>query len=232
MAMPELAAAPLHSSSGRLAPALKLVKAPPDSQVGTPVRVFGLVMVVAAVFGALWMFVLSGAPATPEPKVIVPWSQRAKAATPTVPALPAAKAAAGKKSAPAAKAAPVAKPKPAAKPKPRKPAKPVVNKNLPDRVIAALERNPIVVVSLFTPGSSVADMAKAEAKAGAQAAQAGFVEIDVHKQAQVAPLVLLFGVTHDPAVLVLRRPGDRVVQLDGFVDREAVAQAAVSAGAS
>jgi hypothetical protein len=233
MAVPELAAALPPSSGGRLAPALKLVKAPPDSQVGTPVRVFALLLVLAAIFGGLWMFVLAGAPPAPEPKVIVPWSQRTAAQkAAAVPALPAAKAApAAKTAAPIAAAKP--KPKPVAKAKPRKPAKPTVNKNLPKPVVAALEQSPVVVVSLYTPGSAVADMAKAEARAGALAAKAGFVEIDVHKQKQVGPLVVLFGVTHDPAVLVLRRPGDRVVQLDGFVDREAVAQAAASAaGAS
>jgi hypothetical protein len=36
-------------------------------------------------------------------------------------------------------------------------------------------------------------------------------------------------VIQDPAVLVLRPPGDLVVRIDGFADRDTVAQAAANA---
>jgi hypothetical protein len=38
-----------------------------------------------------------------------------------------------------------------------------------------------------------------------------------------------YGVIQDPAVLVLRPPGDLVVRIDGFADRDTVAQAAANA---
>ena len=38
-----------------------------------------------------------------------------------------------------------------------------------------------------------------------------------------------YGVLQDPAVLVLRPPGSLVVRIDGFADRETVAQAALNA---
>jgi hypothetical protein len=41
-----------------------------------------------------------------------------------------------------------------------------------------------------------------------------------------------YGVIQDPAVLVLKPPGDLVVRIDGFADRDTVAQAAVNAAAA
>ena len=38
-----------------------------------------------------------------------------------------------------------------------------------------------------------------------------------------------YGVLQDPAVLVLRPPGDLIVRIDGFADRDTVAQAAANA---
>ena len=49
---------------------------------------------------------------------------------------------------------------------------------------------------------------------------------------EVDSLHARYGVIQDPAVLVLRPPGDLVVRIDGFADRDTVAQAAVNAAAS
>ena len=52
--------------------------------------------------------------------------------------------------------------------------------------------------------------------------------IDVTKN-EVDSLNARYGVIQDPAVLVLRPPGDLVVRIDGFADRDTVAQAAANA---
>ena len=55
-----------------------------------------------------------------------------------------------------------------------------------------------------------------------------FAPVDV-TQDDVAPLNRRYGVIQDPAILVLRPPGDLVVRIDGFADRDTVAQAAANA---
>ena len=55
-----------------------------------------------------------------------------------------------------------------------------------------------------------------------------FVPVDVTKDG-VDSLNARYGVIQDPAVLVLRPPGDLVVRIDGFADRDTVAQAAANA---
>src|SRR5207247_722980 len=70
--------------------------------------------------------------------------------------------------------------------------------------------------------------AAARAEAGAALAHAAFVPVDV-STAQIDPLNRRFGVIQDPAVLVLRAPGDLIVRIDGFADRDTVAQAAANA---
>ena len=42
-------------------------------------------------------------------------------------------------------------------------------------------------------------------------------------------LAARYAVVHDPTVLVLKPSGDLAVKLDGFADKETVAQAAASA---
>jgi hypothetical protein len=117
------------------------------------------------------------------------------------------------------------------KPVPKKPApKPVeLLPGLAPEVAAALREYDIVVVSLFDPQARVDQISLAEASAGAKAAHAGFVPLDVLRQGQAGPLVRQLGVLPDPAVLVYRRPGDIVARFDGFADRDTVAQAAANA---
>ena len=50
------------------------------------------------------------------------------------------------------------------------------------------------------------------------------------RMADVEALNKRYGVVQDPAVLVLRPPGDLIVRIDGFADRDTVAQAASNAG--
>jgi hypothetical protein len=117
------------------------------------------------------------------------------------------------------------------KPAPKKPApKPVaLLPGLTPEIAAALREHDVVVVSLFDPQARVDQISLAEASAGAKAAQAGFVPLDVLRQGQAGALVRQLGVLPDPAVLVYRRPGDIVARFDGFADRDTVAQAAANA---
>ena len=117
-------------------------------------------------------------------------------------------------------ATPVAKPKPA-----------VSEGGLPAVLVAALKAEPVVVVALFDGGATIDPMARDEAAAGARLAGAGFVALDVirNQKAAEALMVELDAVLRAPAVLVFARPGEVMVQLDGFRDRDAVAQAALNA---
>ena len=208
-------------SGGRLAPALKLVKAGPDSQLGTPVRVFALVLVIVAVVGGLGMFVLGGTAEAPAaPKVIVPYKDRAKANAAPGPATPAATPTAAPASGPAAK--PVAR-----KAKPKRALIKLVA-GLPTPLTDALRSHPTAVVVLYSPKSSVAEMARAEAQEGAKRAGVPFVALNVYDKKHVDELAAMFEVLNDPMVLVFKRPGTIVVRLDGFADRELVAQAAAN----
>src|SRR4051812_19594062 len=99
---------------------------------------------------------------------------------------------------------------------------------LPAAITEALAANRVVVVSLFDPAAKIDGTAMSEADAGAQLAGATFVSVNV-SGTDVDSLNAHYGVIQDPAVLVLRPPGDLVVRIDGFADRDTVAQAAANA---
>jgi hypothetical protein len=130
--------------------------------------------------------------------------------------------------------APAPKPKVVAKPKAHTPA---VIDGMPSALALALRAHPVVVVALYTPDASVDSMATAEAKHGAEAAHVGFVAFSVADNKIVSPLTaLLTGaptpadrVLDGPAVLVFQRPNTLFVRLNGFTDRDTVAQAAANA---
>jgi hypothetical protein len=113
---------------------------------------------------------------------------------------------------------------PAAKPKPQ-PASP---NQLPAAIRRALAADQVVVVALYDPKAKIDGTALAEAKAGAKLAGSSFVKIDVRSRG-VDSLNARYGAVHDPAVLVLRPPDALVVRIDGFADRDTVAQAADNA---
>ncbi len=101
---------------------------------------------------------------------------------------------------------------------------------MPAAITQALAANKVVVVALYDPKAKIDDTALSEAMAGAKLAGTEFVQIDVTTD-QVDALNAKYGVIQDPAVLVLRPPGDLVVRIDGFADRDTVAQAAANAAA-
>jgi hypothetical protein len=121
--------------------------------------------------------------------------------------------------------------------KPTSRPKPAVVDGMPAALASALASHPVVVVSLYAPRSSVDELATAEARHGAALAGAGFVAFSVADEKIVSPLSsLLTGaptaadrVLDGPAVLVFQRPRTLFVRLNGFADRDTVAQAAANA---
>jgi hypothetical protein len=126
-----------------------------------------------------------------------------------------------------------------ASPKKHRAKTPSVIDGMPGSLAVALRANPVVVVALYAPKSSVDAVAREEARQGAGMAGAGFVALNVSDNRVAAPLTaLLTGastaadrVLDDPAVLVFQQPKTLFVRFNGFTDRDTVAQAAVNAGA-
>lgn len=121
-----------------------------------------------------------------------------------------------------------------AKPKPR----PVVDvavvtaartAGLPEPLAQALGRSKTVVVSLYDPYSQVDGTSFAEARAGATLAGVAFVPLNVLSQRDVGKLTEHLGLLPDPGVLVYVRPASLAAKIDGFADKETVAQAARNA---
>ena len=192
-------------------------------KISPPVRILAIVLVLVGVAGMLALRTM-GPSAEPE-AIPVPVQKPAKAA-PAKQASEPAKAAAAKPAATAKAATPKRTPA-AAKPRT---VNPVVPKSgFPSAVDAELRRNEIVVVALVVPGARVDEIAAAEAEAGAKLGGAGFVALNVLNEGVARSLLAKVTDVQDPSVIVVTRAGKVAVELDGFVDRETVAQAAASA---
>jgi hypothetical protein len=147
-------------------------------------------------------------PSAKKPVAHAPATRHAAASSPKRHAAPAKHATVAK--------APAAKP-PAASPN-----------QLPAAIRRELAADQVVVVALYDPSAKLDASALAEARAGAKLAGSSFVKIDVRRHG-VDSLNARYGAVHDPAVLVLRPPEALVVRIDGFADRDTVAQAADNA---
>jgi hypothetical protein len=100
----------------------------------------------------------------------------------------------------------------------------------PERGLAgALEENRVVVVLFYTPGSNYDTIQAREARAGAAAGGAGFLAVNVSRDREVASLAAAFQVRDAPAILVVKRGLRVVVRINGYADRETIAQAAANA---
>jgi hypothetical protein len=125
------------------------------------------------------------------------------------------------------------------KAKAKKAPTPAVIDGMPGTLAVALRSHSVVVAALYAPSSSVDATARDEARQGAALSGAGFVALDVSDNKVAAPLTsLLTGagtaadrVLDDPAVLIFQQPKTLFVRLNGFTDRDTVAQAAINAGA-
>jgi hypothetical protein len=102
---------------------------------------------------------------------------------------------------------------------------------LPAAIKRELRYENVVVVSLYGAKAPVDRKALAHARVGAKKTGAGFVAFNVFDERKANALVKFLGNADSPSVLVVRRPGTVVTQIDGFVDAEIVAQAAQNAGA-
>jgi hypothetical protein len=125
---------------------------------------------------------------------------------------------------------------PAAGKKTHRPARKPVNRSpvaangFPRSVADALLAHAVVVVSVVAPRGRVDELSVREAQAGAAAAGAGFVRINAFNEAQIAPLDAKIDVHGgNPVLIVIRRPGDVSLQVDGFVDRDTIIQAVTDA---
>jgi hypothetical protein len=119
---------------------------------------------------------------------------------------------------------------PAAKAAPAKPAsKPSESAKVLTPLQQELAAHRAVVVVFYTPGASLDALTTLEARAGAAAAGAGFLAVDVSKESAVAALAKEHELRAAPGILVVTRGPDVVVRFDGFEDRETIAQAAANA---
>jgi hypothetical protein len=157
----------------------------------------------------------------------------ARASNPTEAAPAAHKAAASKavaakpKVVPAQPKAAKAQPKAVAKPAPTpKMVSQALAAGLPLSIAQALAVSPTVVAAVFNPQAPVDGIAFAEARAGAALAGAGFVGLNVLSRADVGRLTEQLGILPDPAILIFTRPAILSGRIDGFADKETVAQAA------
>jgi hypothetical protein len=103
---------------------------------------------------------------------------------------------------------------------------------LPQPLQWELAHHKVVVVSLYNPRSDVDAISVAEAHAGAADANVGFLLVDVLDNKVAGILTALLpggGLLPDPGVLVYRAPGQIALRIDGFADRDSVAQAATNA---
>ena len=208
--------------------------------VSPAVKIFALVGVLGALVLGLGMMLMGGETEAEPTAIALPTKKQGVLDAPAR----AKKVAAQAKAAQAAKKAvatpAVAKPtakvvKPAAKP--AKPAAPkpavrvVATNGLPNSIMVSLRSHNVVVVSLWGTGGKIDAMSRDEAAAGAAAVGAGFVSLNVLESSREAEaLTLKLGtMLRAPTVLLFTSGGKLANTLEGFRDRETVAQSALNA---
>jgi hypothetical protein len=190
--------------------------------IGPQIRIVALVGLLAALGLAGSMFLLggSGSKTVTEPSPARTTTTAAKAHT--TPAKPTHQTTAKHVAAPRT---------PAKKAKPAGYRGNPVYATLPRALQWQLAHHKVVVVSIYNPRSDVDAISVAEAHAGAVTAGAGFLLVSVLDNKVAGILTGLLpngGLLPDPGVLVYKAPGDIAIRLDGFADRDAVAQAATN----
>jgi hypothetical protein len=108
----------------------------------------------------------------------------------------------------------------------------LVDATLPRPLQWQLAQHKIVVVSVYDPRANVDAISVAEAHAGAVDAGAGFLLVNVLDNSLAGLLTAVLpggGLLPDPGVLIYRAPGTLALRIDGFADRDAIAQAAANA---
>ena len=196
-------------------------------KVSFQMRIVALVLVLVGVAGLLALRMMGPSAPTAEAAPVATHvaPKPVKAATPTKAAKSTKAAADPARPAKAPKAARPAAKTPAVKaPKPKRPPT-----GFPLAVDAALVQHEVVVVSLVVPGARVDALAAAEAQAGARLSGSGYISLNVLDEKVAHALLTKLGSLQDPSLLILKRSGEIALGLEGFVDRETVAQAAANA---
>jgi hypothetical protein len=187
------------------------------------VALVGVVVIMALGVGSMMMSrsqpQVSAAPAAPLKHV------HRKAVAPAVKA-PAAKHAAPTKS----KAVVPAPAKPKAQPK--LVSAPAVTNGMPTPLYELLHGHQIVVIALWDPEVPSDRYSFLEAQAGAKAANAGFLGVSILDERIAGPLTEMVGhgtVLQSPGILIFKRPAMLMNKIDGFSDRDAIAEAIANA---
>ena len=94
---------------------------------------------------------------------------------------------------------------------------------------AALAHHSVAVVLFYEPGANYDAIQTREARAGALAAHAGFVTVNVSKNKDVGKLAAEYDVLESPTVLVFKRGPKLSARLEGYYDRTAIVQAVKNA---
>ena len=94
-----------------------------------------------------------------------------------------------------------------------------------------LDDHNVVVVAVVAPDSNVDSLAVAEARAGAERANAGFFAVNVFHTRQIAALALDYQLREAPAILVFSKGPKLANEFTSYVDRQLVAQVATDAAA-
>ena len=100
---------------------------------------------------------------------------------------------------------------------------------LPITIARALTEHRVVVAALVVPDAALDATELAEAEAAAEQAGVGFVTVNVLRERAGRSLAERLGVVETPAVIVYRRPAKAFIKLEGFADRDMVAQAVANA---
>jgi hypothetical protein len=201
--------------------------------VSPAVKIFALLGVLGALVLGLGMMLMGGETEAEPTAIALPTKKQgvldAPARAKKVAAQAKASAAAKKATATPAVAKPTAKA--AAKPAAAKPAPVVATNGLPNSIMLALRSHNVVVVSLWGTGGKIDAMSRDEAAAGAAAVGAGFVSLNVLASSREAEaLTLKLGtMLRAPTVLLFTSGGTLADTLEGFRDRETVAQSALNA---
>lgn len=202
-----------------------------DMTISRPVRIFALVALVAALGGGAMLMLKPKSNAAPP---VVVHNAAARPATVTHPATTTPAPPTRRATTPAAatpKATPPAKTAPKPAPKAAASLSAIASNGLPVALAAALRKHTIVVVSVFNPASQTDAYSYAEAKAGASASGVGFVGISLLDSVAAGALTTVMpggALLPSPGILVYRRPDTLVDRIDGFADRDTVAQAAIT----
>jgi hypothetical protein len=193
------------------------------------VALVGVILILALGGGSMLLGRSQPAPITVPPTGVTHAQPAAKKATPAAAshaATPRKHAAApGKHAAAPAKHVAPAKLKPPVVPR-------IAANGLPGALDLLLHGHRVVVVALWDPEIPSDKYAFLEAEAGAKAANAGFLGVNVLDEKVSAPLTALVGggsVLPSPGVLVYKQPATLMNRFDGFADRDAIAEAVANA---